>query len=41
MGACRGCPVPLLPGADSDRYPAMCVEGPVMDATVVDWERLP
>jgi dihydroorotate dehydrogenase electron transfer subunit len=23
------------------RYPAMCVEGPVMDATIVDWERLP
>jgi dihydroorotate dehydrogenase electron transfer subunit len=41
MGACRGCPVPLLPDADSGRYPAMCVEGPVMDATVVDWERLP
>jgi len=41
MGACRGCPVPLLPSADSDRYPAMCMEGPVMDATIVDWERLP
>ena len=41
MGACRGCPVPLLPGADSGRYPAMCIEGPVMDATIVDWERLP
>ena len=41
VGACRGCPVPLLPGADSGRYPAMCVEGPVMDATIVDWERLP
>ena len=23
------------------RYPAMCTEGPVMDATIVDWERLP
>jgi dihydroorotate dehydrogenase electron transfer subunit len=41
VGACRGCPVPLLPGEDSGRYPAMCVEGPVMDATRVDWERLP
>jgi dihydroorotate dehydrogenase electron transfer subunit len=43
VGACRGCPVPLHPGAagNGDRYPAMCVEGPVMDATVVDWERLP
>ena len=41
MGACRGCPVPLLPGADSGRYPAMCIEGPVMDATIVDWARLP
>jgi dihydroorotate dehydrogenase electron transfer subunit len=38
VGACRGCPVPLL---ENGRYPAMCVEGPVMDATIVDWERLP
>jgi len=43
VGACRGCPVPLLPGTDGNggRYPAMCIEGPVMDATIVDWERLP
>ena len=41
VGACRGCPVPLRPGVDSGRYPAMCVEGPVMDGTIVDWERLP
>lgn len=43
VGACRGCPVPLLAGAvpGNGRYPAMCVEGPVMDATLVDWERLP
>ena len=41
VGACRGCPVPLLPGPGSERYPAMCVEGPVMDATIVDWARLP
>ncbi|TMQ59032.1 MAG: dihydroorotate dehydrogenase electron transfer subunit [Candidatus Eisenbacteria bacterium] len=43
VGACRGCPVPLTPGAPGNgaRYPAMCLEGPVMDATLVDWERLP
>ena len=43
VGACRGCPVPLLPGSLSGngRYPAMCVEGPVMDARIVDWDRLP
>jgi dihydroorotate dehydrogenase electron transfer subunit len=43
VGACRGCPVPLLPGASGNgtRYPAMCIEGPVMDATIVDWARLP
>ena len=64
VGACRGCPVPLLEGAGGNgaalaavagngagpgmdpqvpggRYPAMCTEGPVMDATIVDWERLP
>jgi dihydroorotate dehydrogenase electron transfer subunit len=41
VGACRGCPVPLLPNGGAERYPAMCVEGPVMDATIVDWERLP
>ena len=44
----RGCPVPLLQNGSNGalngshgRYPAMCVEGPVMDATIVDWERLP
>lgn len=43
VGACRGCPVPLRAGVKGDggRYPAMCVEGPVMDGTIVDWERLP
>ena len=42
VGACRGCPVPLRPGVvDDGRYPAMCLEGPVMDATIVDWDRLP
>lgn len=41
LGACRGCPVPMLPGPDFGRYPAMCLEGPVMDATTVDWSRLP
>ena len=41
LGACRGCPVPMLAGPDSCRYPAMCLEGPVMDATTVDWSRLP
>jgi dihydroorotate dehydrogenase electron transfer subunit len=41
VGACRGCPIPLDPGAGDGRYPAMCVEGPVYDATEVDWERLP
>jgi len=41
VGACRGCPVPLLSNGGNGRYPAMCVEGPVMDATIVDWARLP
>jgi dihydroorotate dehydrogenase electron transfer subunit len=43
VGACRGCPVPLRAGAveNGGRYPAMCLEGPVMDATIVDWDRLP
>ncbi len=41
VGACRGCPVPLLPGCGNGRFPAMCTEGPVMDATIVDWEKLP
>jgi dihydroorotate dehydrogenase electron transfer subunit len=41
VGACRGCPVPLRADGDGAGYPAMCVEGPVMDATIVDWERLP
>lgn len=41
VGACRGCPVPLRSPGGNGRYPAMCVEGPVMDATIVDWTRLP
>lgn len=41
VGACRGCPIPHLPECDPGRYPAMCIEGPVYDATVVDWARLP
>jgi len=41
VGACRGCPVPLRAADGNGRYPAMCVEGPVMDATIVDWARLP
>ncbi|HXL15396.1 MAG TPA: dihydroorotate dehydrogenase electron transfer subunit, partial [Methylomirabilota bacterium] len=44
VGACRGCPVPLrdgVKGTGGGRYPAMCIEGPVMDATLVDWGRLP
>ena len=43
VGACRGCPVPLRPGVSENggRYPAMCLEGPVMDATIVEWGRLP
>jgi len=41
VGACRGCPIPLRAGNGEGRYPAMCVEGPVFDATAVDWERLP
>ncbi|HEY7727753.1 MAG TPA: dihydroorotate dehydrogenase electron transfer subunit [Candidatus Eisenbacteria bacterium] len=41
VGACRGCPVPLRPGCGGGRYPAMCTEGPVMDAAIVDWDRLP
>ena len=50
VGACRGCPVPLRNGAagahgngsaPGGHYPAMCTEGPVMDASIVDWERLP
>jgi dihydroorotate dehydrogenase electron transfer subunit len=41
VGACRGCPVPLRAGGGDGHYPAMCVEGPVMDATIVDWARLP
>jgi len=41
VGACRGCPIPLRPERNGSGYPAMCVEGPVYDATAVDWDRLP
>jgi len=37
IGLCRGCAVPL---AGSDRYLMQCIEGPVLDASRVDWERM-
>jgi dihydroorotate dehydrogenase electron transfer subunit len=38
VGACRSCAVPAREPAAS--YVAVCEEGPLMDAAVVDWERL-
>lgn len=38
LGLCRGCAVPLR---DEDRYLMQCVEGPVVDAARIDWERMP
>lgn len=38
LGLCRGCAVPL---AGEDRFLMQCIEGPVIDASRVDWERMP
>jgi dihydroorotate dehydrogenase electron transfer subunit len=38
IGLCRGCAVPLV---GEDRYLMQCVEGPVVDAARIDWERMP
>jgi len=38
LGLCRGCAVPLK---GEDRYLMQCIEGPVVDAARVDWERMP
>jgi dihydroorotate dehydrogenase electron transfer subunit len=37
LGLCRGCAVPLR--GDS-RYLMQCIEGPVVDASRIDWERM-
>ena len=37
VGACLGCVIPTLaPGAD--RYQRVCKDGPVFDASIIDWE---
>jgi dihydroorotate dehydrogenase electron transfer subunit len=38
LGLCRGCAVPLR---GETRYLMQCVEGPVVDAARIDWERMP
>ncbi|HUV86509.1 MAG TPA: hypothetical protein VMX79_05295 [bacterium] len=38
VGACRSCVVPAREPAGS--YVAVCEEGPLVDATAVDWDRL-
>lgn len=37
LGLCRGCAVPLR---GESRYLMQCIEGPVLDASRVDWERM-
>ena len=37
LGLCRGCAVPLR---GESRYLMQCIEGPVIDAARVDWERM-
>ncbi len=38
LGLCRGCAVPLR---DEPRFLMQCIEGPVVDAARVDWDRMP
>ncbi|PKN29480.1 MAG: dihydroorotate dehydrogenase electron transfer subunit [Deltaproteobacteria bacterium HGW-Deltaproteobacteria-21] len=37
LGACLGCVVPAAPG-ETRTYYHVCSEGPVFDATMIDWE---
>ena len=37
LGLCRGCAVPLR---GESRYLMQCIEGPVLDASRIDWERM-
>ena len=37
LGLCRGCAVPLK---NDPGYLMQCIEGPVVDASLVDWERM-
>jgi dihydroorotate dehydrogenase electron transfer subunit len=37
LGLCRGCAVPLR---GESRYLMQCIEGPVVDASRIDWERM-
>jgi len=36
VGACMGCPVPVVSGG----YKMVCSEGPVFEAAEIDWVRL-
>ena len=38
LGLCRGCAVPLK---GESRFLMQCIEGPVVDATRIDWDRMP
>lgn len=38
LGLCRGCAVPLV---GETRFLMQCTEGPVVDASLIDWERMP
>lgn len=42
IGVCNGCVVAVTQGADAyQRYRRICVEGPVLDASLVDWDHEP
>jgi dihydroorotate dehydrogenase electron transfer subunit len=38
LGLCRGCAVPLK---GESRFLMQCIEGPVVDAARIDWDRMP
>lgn len=41
VGVCNGCVVPMLQGSDDyGLYRRICIEGPVLSAAEVDWERI-
>jgi dihydroorotate dehydrogenase electron transfer subunit len=41
LGACMGCVVRAVDGSGEEQYLRVCMEGPIMDSRVVDWNTHP
>lgn len=41
IGVCQGCVLPLVPRADQALYTRICHDGPVYNASAIDWDKCP